>query len=105
MMETNYYSETDYDYLIQILMIGDASTGKTSLLTRYSENSFNDMVVPNVGVDWKSKKICLNDKRVKIQIVRNIFYFFIIVGYSWTRKICIYYGKLLQNGKCSFCCF
>ena len=71
----------DYDYLFKVLLLGDSGTGKSSLILRYTENTFNSSLVSSIGVDFKVKKKEIDGKIIKIQIVRNhwniIFFIFI----------------------------
>ena len=60
----------DYDYLFKVLLLGDLGTGKSSLILRYTENTFNSSLVSSIGVDFKGKKK-IDGKIIKIQIVRN----------------------------------
>ena len=60
----------EYDYLIKVLLIGDSGAGKSSLILRYIDDTFNSSLVSSIGVDFKMKKKIINDKIVKIQIVR-----------------------------------
>ena len=74
----------DYDYLFKVLLLGDSgtgSTGKSSLILRYTVNTFNSSLVSSVGVDFKVKKKEIDGKIIKIQIVRNHWYiiFFIFI--------------------------
>ena len=41
--------------MVNIIIIGDASVGKSNLLLRYIENSFNDSLKPTIGADFYSK--------------------------------------------------
>lgn len=59
---------TDYDYTYKIMMLGDASVGKTSLTIRYISGSFLDDLKLTIGVDFYSKNSIYQDKRVKLQI-------------------------------------
>ena len=59
---------------LKLLLIGDSSVGKTSLLLRYTDNSFSDKYIATIGVEFKSKDITLNNNTYKM-------------GYSRTRKI------------------
>lgn len=45
--------QEDYDYLIKILLIGNTSVGKSSILMQFSENKFNTNFLPTIGVDFK----------------------------------------------------
>jgi len=45
-----------YDYLLKLLIAGDANTGKSCLLIRYTEDTFNSTYIPTIG-----KKTVSND--------------------------------------------
>ena len=53
----------EYDYLFKLLLIGNSSVGKSSLLFRFVENVWDDNFVPTIGVDFVN-----NGKKVKLQI-------------------------------------
>ena len=61
----------DYDYLFKILLLGDSGTGKSSVILRYTEDTFNSSLVSSIGVDFKIKKKEIDGKMIKIQIVRK----------------------------------
>ena len=42
---------------LKIITLGEAGTGKTSIIKRFVNNCFNDRVMPTVGFDFYSKKI------------------------------------------------
>ena len=42
----------EYDYLFKLLLIGNSSVGKSSLLFRFVENTWDDNFVPTIGVDF-----------------------------------------------------
>ena len=44
-----------YDYLVKIKMVGDSATGKSSIVTRFVEDSFNPHTVPTIGRNDKYK--------------------------------------------------
>lgn len=57
------------DFTYKLLMLGDASVGKTSLTHRYITGIFIDSPRLTIGVDFFSKKVRLpNGKKVKLQI-------------------------------------
>jgi small GTP-binding protein len=58
----------EYDYLIKIVLIGDAAVGKSSLLLKYIDNVFEDTYVCTIGVDFKIKSLLIDGKRIKLQI-------------------------------------
>ena len=58
----------DYDYLFELLVVGNTGVGKTSLLCRYAEDTFLPSFVPTVGVDFKIRTMELDGKKIKIQL-------------------------------------
>ena len=58
----------DYDYLFKVLLIGNSSVGKSSLLLRFVDNQWNDLFVPTIGVDFKIRTMEIDNKNVKLQI-------------------------------------
>ena len=61
-------SEDDY-HLFKILLLGDSAVGKSCLLLRYCENSFQESHLTTIGLDFRLKTVNLEDKRkIKVQI-------------------------------------
>ena len=60
--------EQEYDYLFKVLLIGDSSVGKTSVLLRYVEDTFNPEFQTTIGVDFKISTFQLNGKIIKLQL-------------------------------------
>ncbi|KAM4024065.1 ras-related protein Rab-35-like [Anomaloglossus baeobatrachus] len=58
----------DYDHLFKLLLIGDSGVGKSSLLLRFSDNSFSGSYITTIGVDFKIRTLVLDGERVKLQI-------------------------------------
>ena len=58
----------DYDYLFKILLLGDSDVGKSSLILRYTDETFNSKLVNSIGVDFKMKKREIDGKIIKVQI-------------------------------------
>lgn len=57
-----------YDYLLKIIIIGDANTGKSSLLQRTTFNIFSESYATTIGLEFGSKIIKYNDKNFKLHI-------------------------------------
>lgn len=53
--------EIRYDYCYKIIVIGDAQVGKTSLVSRFSDNTFNTLTMPTIGVDFRIKHVPVYD--------------------------------------------
>lgn len=58
----------EYDYLIKVVLIGDAAVGKSSLLLKYVDDTFQDSYVCTIGVDFKIKSLVYDNKRIKLQV-------------------------------------
>ena len=58
----------NFDSTIQLLITGDSSVGKTSILTRYSNGTFKEDYIATVGIDYFSKDEIINNKSVRIKI-------------------------------------
>nr|GMD32180.1 ras-related protein RABC2a-like [Ipomoea batatas] len=58
-----------YEYSFKILLIGDSSVGKSSLLLSFiSHPYFSHHLSPTIGVDFKIRLLNVGDKRVKFTI-------------------------------------
>jgi len=57
-----------YDYLFKFIIIGDAATGKSCLLHRFTENKFKSDSTHTIGVEFGSRIIELGGKFIKLQI-------------------------------------
>jgi len=57
-----------YDHLFKLLLIGDASVGKSSILQRFADNTFDEHLQSTIGVDFKVKMMDAGGKRVKMTI-------------------------------------
>lgn len=57
-----------YDVLIKLLLIGDTSVGKTNIVSRYIQDVFSEKAKPTLGVDFMTKMIEINEKKVRVQI-------------------------------------
>ena len=54
---------------LKVLLLGDTSVGKTCLLKRYTEDTFQDAYLSTIGFDYKFKIVTLKSgKEVKVQI-------------------------------------
>ena len=67
-MDKGIISRLEYDYLIKVVLIGDAAVGKSSLLLKYIDDVFEDSYVCTIGVDFKIKSLQLENKRIKLQV-------------------------------------
>lgn len=61
-------SKEQYDYLLKIIVVGDAAVGKTALTVRFAEDKFRDDYKVTIGVDFCTKTIKVSGQRVKVQV-------------------------------------
>ena len=45
----------EYDYLFKIVIVGNSSVGKSSILRRFSDDSFQESYLATIGVDFRFK--------------------------------------------------
>ena len=56
------------DYSFKVLIIGDASVGKSAILTRFAENSFLPNYTATIGIDFNSRMIRVDGSICKLEI-------------------------------------
>lgn len=54
--------------LLKVLVVGNVATGKTSVIRRYTDNTFEDNYNTTIGVDFKFKLVPINGTNVKVQM-------------------------------------
>ena len=57
-----------YDYNSKILLIGDSSVGKTSIMMRFVDDKFSPSFITTIGIDFVAKIINSSNRKVKLQI-------------------------------------
>jgi Ras-related protein Rab-1A len=53
---------------VKCIIIGDPSTGKTSIVRRYIDNAFETNYCTTIGVDFKQKSLLVDDYIIKLQL-------------------------------------
>jgi Ras-related protein Rab-11A len=57
-----------YEFLFKLILIGDSSVGKSNILLQYLKGQFDANSKATVGVEFGTKNIEINNKKIKIQI-------------------------------------
>ena len=58
----------NYDKTCQLLIIGDSSVGKTSLITRYANGTFKEEYLATVGLDYFTKVEEINNQTIQVKL-------------------------------------
>ena len=58
----------NYDKTCQLLIIGDSSVGKTSLITRYANGTFKEEYLATVGIDYFTKEEIINNQTIQVKL-------------------------------------
>ena len=58
----------EFDYSFKILFLGGIGVGKTSIINRYVKNILKNDQKPTIGIDYKTKTVIYNSKKIKLQI-------------------------------------
>ncbi|CAK58803.1 unnamed protein product (macronuclear) [Paramecium tetraurelia] len=61
-------AQDPYEQLMKVLLLGNSGVGKTQILLRYCDNNFKTGYMCTIGVDFKIKKLQVDEKNVKMQI-------------------------------------
>jgi len=58
----------EYAEMFKLVLIGDATVGKTSLLLRFADDQFEDNYISTIGVDFRFRTINIDGELLKLQI-------------------------------------
>lgn len=60
--------EKEHDHLYKIVLIGDSAVGKSNILSRFTKNEFNAESKTTIGVEFATKNVTMDSKKVKLQV-------------------------------------
>ena len=61
------YMSLGYDYCLKMVVVGEASSGKTTMVNRLCGNDISNGYEPTIGVEFNSNVIRYKDYMIKIQ--------------------------------------
>ena len=60
--------EDNYEMMFKIVLVGDASVGKTNIMSKYLKNEFKEDSKATVGVEFGAKQFTIDGHAIKAQI-------------------------------------
>lgn len=54
--------------LLKVIILGDSSVGKTSLMNQYVNKRFSNQYKATIGADFLTKEVVIDDRVVTMQI-------------------------------------
>lgn len=99
---TNTTSSSSTTNKFKLVFLGNASVGKTSIITRFMYDTFDTTYQATIGIDFLSKTMYLEDRTIRLQLwdtgmcVVYIYDFVLklllicihqLIDISWSREI------------------
>ena len=60
--------QDEFNYYFKILFLGSIGVGKTSIINRYIKDIFINEQKSTIGIDYKTKTVIYNSKKIKLKI-------------------------------------
>ena len=60
--------QAKYELFLKFLILGEEEVGKTSIYTRYFQDTFNEEYKSTIGIDFKIRFVTISSKVIKLQI-------------------------------------
>ena len=80
----------DVDFTVfKVLVLGDSSVGKSSLIKRFHSNVFDQRLPTTIGVDFFIHDLEVDGKKVKV-LISHIFFFGVPINFSYKL---VYYNE------------
>ncbi len=57
----------EYDYLFKVVLVGNSSVGKSSLLRRFADDSFQESYLATIGVDFRFKYFFYHKRSITVE--------------------------------------
>ena len=57
-----------YDTQLKVIILGDQAVGKTCILVKYTDKVFSASHIATIGIDFKTKTLCVENKVIRLQI-------------------------------------
>lgn len=60
--------------LLKVIILGDSSVGKTSLMNQYVNKRFSNQYKATIGADFLTKEVVVDDRVVTMQVSHFLFW-------------------------------
>jgi len=67
-MDSKRVTRTHFDQTFKVLVVGNSMVGKSVLMYRFVDDTYDTSLTTTIGIDFKIKTIDLDGKRIKLQI-------------------------------------
>lgn len=57
--------------LLKVIVLGDSSVGKTSLMNQYVNKRFSNQYKATIGADFLTKEVVIDERVVTMQVWRS----------------------------------
>lgn len=57
--------------LLKVIILGDSSVGKTSLMNQYVNKRFSNQYKATIGADFLTKEVVVDDRVVTMQVSKT----------------------------------
>ena len=58
----------EYEERVQLIMLGESNSGKTSLTHKYASGFFTNQSIPTIGIEYINKKVNVDGKNFRVKI-------------------------------------
>jgi len=90
----------DSKYLFKVVIVGNPGVGKTSIVNRYTNGTFDDKTVSTIGVDFDYKKHTVNNTNLKLQVfdtTGDFKYSCIVEQYIHNAQVIVFVFSLVDR--------
>lgn len=60
--------------LLKVIILGDSSVGKTSLMNQYVNKRFSNQYKATIGADFLTKEVVVDDRVVTMQVSHSLIF-------------------------------
>jgi len=66
--DTSGSNVDSFDELFNLVLVGNAAVGKSSIVARFADNEFQEKMPATVGIDFKVRHVTLEGKRISMRM-------------------------------------